>query len=124
RATVFPYTTLFRSSRPGGEQEVRNGELEAVGPNGGQAPVGAEDAPGTPSGIACPECHGVLWAPADDESADFRCRVGHAYSPESLLDAHSASLESSLWAGLRAPRAQASLALRLAGTAKPRGDVN
>ena len=111
-------------SRPGGEQEIRNGELGAVGPNGGQAPVGAEDAPGTPSGIACPECHGVLWAPTDDESADFRCRVGHAYSAESLLDAHSASLESSLWAGLRALREQASLALHLAGKAQKRGDAS
>ena len=93
-----------------------------VNPNGEAATVGARDTPGTPSGIACPECHGVLWAATDDDAPDFRCRIGHSYSSESLLAAHSTSLEASLWAGVRALEEQASLAKHMATRAEKRGD--
>lgn len=94
---------------------------EATG-NGEHGAVAARDTPGTPSGIACPECHGVLWAATDDESPDFRCRIGHAYAAESLIDAHSSHLEASLWAGIRALEEQASLARHMASRAERRGD--
>ena len=84
--------------------------------------VGVRDTPGIPTGIACPECHGVLWVTTDDESPTFRCRIGHTYAAESLLDAHSAHLEASLWAGVRALEEQASLARHMAGRAERRGD--
>ena len=90
--------------------------------NGQQAAVGAGDTPGIPSGIACPECHGVLWAAADDQSPEFRCRIGHTYTAESLLAAHSSHLEASLWAGVRALEEQASLAKHMANRAEQRGD--
>ncbi len=83
--------------------------------------VGADGAPGTPTGIACPECHGVLWSSPEDAAPDFRCRVGHAYSDESLLEAHASSLEATLWAGVRALEEQASLSKHLAGQAEKRG---
>jgi two-component system chemotaxis response regulator CheB len=89
--------------------------------NGHQATSGARDAQGIPSGIACPECHGVLWAATDDESPDFRCRIGHTYAAESLLDAHSSHLEASLWAGVRALEEQASLAEHMATRAEKTG---
>jgi len=94
----------------------------ASSPNGGHVVVGAGDAPGSPTGIACPECHGVLWAADEDAAPDFRCRVGHAYSDLSLLEAHASSLEASLWAGVRALEEQASLSTHLAGKAEKRGD--
>ena len=90
--------------------------------NGDHAAVGAGDAPGVPSGIACPMCHGVLWAASDDESPDFRCRIGHAYAAESLVEAHSSHLEVSLWAGVRALEELASLAKHMASRAERRGD--
>jgi two-component system chemotaxis response regulator CheB len=83
--------------------------------------VGARDVPGLPSGIACPECHGVLWAATDDAPA-FQCRIGHAYSEESLLEAHASNLEASLWAGVRALEEQAALATDMASRAEGRGD--
>ena len=83
--------------------------------------VGARDAPGTPSGIACPECHGVLWT-GPDKVPEFSCRIGHAYSLEELVEAHSVSMEAALWAGVRALREQASLANHIARRAERRGD--
>lgn len=84
--------------------------------------LGAEDVPGGPTGIACPECHGAIWAAADDESQEFRCRVGHAFSANALLEAHSESVEAALWAGIRALQEQASLTRHLARKAERRGD--
>ena len=87
-----------------------------------QAMPGAREAPGLPSGIACPECHGVLWGATDDASPEFRCRTGHTYAAESLLEAHASHLAASLWAGVRALREQASLAKHMASRAEKRGD--
>jgi len=89
---------------------------------GEQGIVGAADAPGISSGIACPECHGVLWGATDDESPEFRCRIGHTFTAESLLEAHASHLEASLWAGVRALQEQASLGKHMAGRAQRRGD--
>jgi two-component system, chemotaxis family, protein-glutamate methylesterase/glutaminase len=93
-----------------------------AGDNGERHPAGADDTPGAPTGIACPECHGVLWAAADEEAPDFRCRVGHSYSDETLLEAHAAGLEAALWAGVRALEEQAALARHLGRKAQARGD--
>jgi two-component system, chemotaxis family, protein-glutamate methylesterase/glutaminase len=32
---------------------------------------------------------------------DFRCHVGHAFSPATLLTGHSKDLEATLWAAIR-----------------------
>ncbi|HET9848108.1 MAG TPA: chemotaxis protein CheB [Candidatus Dormibacteraeota bacterium] len=106
--------------RKGGEQA--EAMTEALNPNGGQTPIGADDIAGHPTGIACPECHGVMWAAEDDESPEFRCRVGHAYSSEGFLEAHAESVEAALWAGVRALEEQASLTRHLSGKADRRGD--
>ena len=49
--------------------------------------IQGDERPGTPSGFACPDCEGVLWEIQDGEMVRFRCRVGHAWSPTSLLAA-------------------------------------
>lgn len=77
--------------------------------------------PGAPSGFTCPECHGALWELRDGELVRYRCRVGHAYSPDSLLADQSESLEAALWAALRALEEQASLARRLTARAREQG---
>lgn len=73
----------------------------------------------TPSVYACPECHGTLWE-SDDGVLRFRCRVGHSFSSESLLAQHDETLDSSLWAALRALEENASLR-RLLTTEPPTG---
>ncbi len=83
-----------------------------------QGPLDTEQVPGTPSPYACPECHGVLWELRDGNLLRFRCRVGHAYSGQSMLAEHAESLEDSLWAALRALEESAALARRLSGAAQ------
>lgn len=68
---------------------------------------------GVPSGFTCPECGGALFEREQAEIAHFRCRTGHAYSPESLLAKQTESLEATLWAAVRALEENASLARRM-----------
>ena len=77
--------------------------------------------PGEPSGFSCPDCNGVLWAIQDGGMERFRCRVGHAWSPESLITRQSESLEAALWIALRSLEERAALASRLAEPARRRG---
>jgi two-component system chemotaxis response regulator CheB len=74
--------------------------------------------PGTPSAFACPECGGVLWEINDDNFLRFRCRVGHAYSSDSLLAEQSEALEDALWSALRALEESGTLADRMARRAR------
>src|SRR5918911_1543569 len=94
--------------------EARMAELE-------EAAVQRNERPGTPSVFSCPECGGVLWELADGELTRYRCRVGHAYSPDTLSSKQLDTLEDALWAALRALEEQAALALRLADRAAERG---
>jgi two-component system chemotaxis response regulator CheB len=68
---------------------------------------------GPPSGLTCPECGGTLWESRTGEPARFTCHVGHAYSAKSLVEAQGQSLESSLWAALRALEERSDLLRRL-----------
>ena len=57
--------------------------------------------PGSPSTMTCPECHGSLWETREGALVHFRCRVGHAYTAESLLAHQADQLEAALWTALR-----------------------
>lgn len=75
---------------------------------------------GVPSTQTCPECHGTLWEQEDGDLTRFRCRVGHAFSAETLVDQQAAYLEISLWTALRALEEHAALARRMAAKASDR----
>jgi two-component system chemotaxis response regulator CheB len=51
--------------------------------------------------LTCPDCHGAIWEVRDGEMVRFECRVGHTYSPESMVDAQGDSVERALWAALK-----------------------
>ncbi len=72
-----------------------------------------EDKPGIPSVYGCPDCGGTLWELQDGESLRFRCRVGHAFSADGLLNGQTNTLESALWNAYRALHENAALARRV-----------
>ena len=83
--------------------------------------VDRQTQPGSPSTMTCPECHGSLWETREGELVHFRCRVGHAYTAESLLAHQADQLEAALWTALRSLEEHAALSSRLAARASGRG---
>jgi two-component system, chemotaxis family, protein-glutamate methylesterase/glutaminase len=51
--------------------------------------------------FVCPECSGPLTEIHKGHLAEFRCQVGHAFSPQSLSKAHADALERALWVAMR-----------------------
>jgi two-component system chemotaxis response regulator CheB len=82
--------------------------------------TGSGDSPGAPSGVTCPECRGVLWEERDGELMEFRCRIGHRFSTESLMAEQDSEAEAALASTLRSFEERASLAHTLAGRARER----
>src|SRR5205823_1475107 len=52
----------------------------------------------------CPDCRGPLSVVKTDSLAEFRCLVGHTYSAQGLLAAHSETQERILWSAAVALR--------------------
>ncbi len=96
RAAAFPRPQPAASSRPARET---GWSAESAGP---------------PSGLTCPECHGPLWERRHGSLVRYRCRVGHAFSEEVLLDGKGAAVEAALWMALEALEERAELLEKVA----------
>lgn len=70
---------------------------------------------GPPSGFTCPECGGSLWERQDGPLARYRCRVGHTYSEDAMVEAQGEAVEAALWTALEALEERGELLERLAG---------
>jgi two-component system chemotaxis response regulator CheB len=81
-----------------------------------------DERPGKPSAFSCPDCSGVLWEIQDGNFVRFRCRVGHAFAPESMLEAQSHVLEEALWSAMKTLEESARLSRRLADQERSRGN--
>lgn len=65
--------------------------------------------------LTCPDCRGTIWEVARGNGKEYRCRVGHSFSPKTMLSEHFAAQEKALYAAIVALEEGASLAKRLAG---------
>jgi two-component system chemotaxis response regulator CheB len=72
------------------------------------------------SGFTCPDCNGSL---VEMEEGRFRCRVGHAWSADALLEAQGSAWERALWAAVRTLDEKVSLSRRMAEYARERGNA-
>jgi two-component system, chemotaxis family, protein-glutamate methylesterase/glutaminase len=69
----------------------------------------------------CPECGGVLTERDEAGVLRWKCKVGHRYSPETLIDAQAEDVEGALWAAIRALNDRAALLQRMTEQAERRG---
>jgi two-component system chemotaxis response regulator CheB len=74
------------------------------------------EALGSPSGYTCPDCNGSLMTVGEK---NYRCHVGHAWTPDALLRARDEETEGALWVALRSLQEKAKLSRRLAKTVGP-----
>ena len=76
---------------------------------------------GTPSQYSCPECGGVLWEIHDGELLRFRCRVGHAFSIDSMMAEQSDAIEEAMWVALKVLEEQVSISRKMADQSRQNG---
>jgi two-component system chemotaxis response regulator CheB len=81
--------------------------------------------PRAPASVfTCPECHGTLFEVDEEKVVRYRCRVGHGFSPDSLIAGQSEALEAAVWIALRSLEERTDLARRLAQRAQEQGHVH
>lgn len=110
----------------GAASEIAERLVELVGTEAGGNGVQSEKTGSEPTGagspdearrgaspFVCPSCGGTLFDVGDDGDR-YRCRVGHAYTAETLLAEQDEHSEGALFSALRSLEEQADLAGRLA----------
>ncbi|HZE03758.1 MAG TPA: chemotaxis protein CheB, partial [Solirubrobacteraceae bacterium] len=123
-----PATVADADDDPERDGDSGNGEGAdlAGSPPGSGDPQATADvaAPGRNPGTVtstCPECGGVLEEHQEAGFTQWRCRVGHRYSPESLADAQGEGVEAAMWAAVRALDDREALLRRIADQLEARG---
>lgn len=79
----------------------------------GDPPSQSVTGDGSPSEFTCPDCGGTLWEDPAHGMGRFRCRVGHTFSVESLLEGKKDAVEAALWAAIVALRERAEVLRRV-----------
>jgi two-component system chemotaxis response regulator CheB len=73
--------------------------------------------------LICPDCGGPLWELRHDKLVRYRCRVGHAFTAESLLEGQSEVLEQALWAAVHTMEERARILTSLISGRRERGQT-
>jgi two-component system, chemotaxis family, protein-glutamate methylesterase/glutaminase len=79
-----------------GSKEERLTPPKGIPPSNADLTQGGEPLP-----VSCPECQGPLFVLKEGKEKYIHCRVGHAFSSESLNEAHDEALERALWTTIR-----------------------
>jgi two-component system chemotaxis response regulator CheB len=83
--------------------------------------VHAAHRPGMLSAYTCPDCRGPLWEIEDGDLLRYRCREGHAFTGDSVLDGQYEAVETALWTALETLTESALMADHMAQQARGRG---
>lgn len=67
----------------------------------GKSAAAAGDLPKGLVPFVCPDCSGPMYEVKEGKLVQFRCIIGHAYSPYSLDAAHVDALERAIWVAIR-----------------------
>jgi two-component system, chemotaxis family, protein-glutamate methylesterase/glutaminase len=51
--------------------------------------------------LTCPNCHGVMSEYREGKITEYKCQVGHAFSPQTMDSEHEEVVDSALWAAYR-----------------------
>jgi len=110
-------TRLAREATPVVEEEAMASEPEPP-----EHLEGERRPAGPPSAFTCPECSGALWELRDGALVRYRCRVGHVYAEDAMVEAQGDAVEAALWTALEVLEERNELLLRMAGRmeGKPR----
>jgi len=73
------------------------------------------------SGFTCPECGGPLYHAREHAAGGYDCMVGHRWSPESLLEEQTGTVERAMWLAVRSLDERRRLTEGLAEAARSRG---
>jgi two-component system chemotaxis response regulator CheB len=115
---VVPVTELAPLMSRLAQTEV---QFQALGEDYNMATDSTDENTGSPSTQSCPECHGVLWETEEGGTIRFRCRVGHAFTADTMLEDQGVDVERALWAALRVLEENSELSARLAEKARMGG---
>ncbi len=63
----------------------------------------------------CPECTGPLWEERQGRIVEYRCRLGHAYSPLAIQEEENEAVEKALWTSIINLENAATMAAKLKG---------
>ena len=77
--------------------------------------------PGRPTNFTCPECSGAIRIMDEDGVSRYRCRVGHAYTDETIIAAKDDAAEASLWNALQTLEERVQMLQSMARSERERG---
>jgi two-component system chemotaxis response regulator CheB len=63
--------------------------------------------------LSCPDCQGPVWEERQGRIVEYECRVGHRFSPLSMLSSYRQAVESRLWNAVLSLEAAAAVAEQL-----------
>jgi two-component system chemotaxis response regulator CheB len=91
---------------------------------GSHSAIDDMDQIGRRSGLACPDCHGVMWEIDEGDLIRYRCHVGHTYTAELMSVALDENLRRALGSALRALEERRALARKLEQQAERSGQAH
>jgi two-component system, chemotaxis family, protein-glutamate methylesterase/glutaminase len=94
--------------------DPREEALVSAEPDPAEMEHGPNRPDGPASGFTCPECSGALWELREGSLVRYRCRVGHSYSDDAMVDAQGSAGEAALWTALEVLEERSELLRRIA----------